>query len=218
MRQSSDLARLNTCLSRGKRAAGRSGLTRCHRMSGPAFENELYAAQASQAGGVRSTAHVISRAEKAPGGLVCRVAPEPFAAARRSRTAALSARAPVCGGYVVMKARHPTSKRRRRWGVMATYVLLVKLTDKGAADIENMPARIDQSIKAWKEVGGKDLTVHLTMGEYGLLLHRRGARRRDRSEVPLRVRQARQRAHLDDEGLLQGAGRAVAGGRRQEGP
>lgn len=49
---------------------------------------------------------------------------------------------------------------------MATYVLLVKLTDKGAADIENVPARIDQSIKAWKEVGGKDLTVHLTMGEY----------------------------------------------------
>jgi uncharacterized protein with GYD domain len=51
-------------------------------------------------------------------------------------------------------------------GVMATYVLLVKLTDKGAADIENVPQRIDQSIKAWKEVGGKDLTVHLTMGEY----------------------------------------------------
>jgi uncharacterized protein with GYD domain len=50
--------------------------------------------------------------------------------------------------------------------MMATYVLLVKLTDKGAADIKNVPERIDQSIRAWKEVGGTNLTVHLTMGEY----------------------------------------------------
>ena len=49
---------------------------------------------------------------------------------------------------------------------MATYVLLVKLTDKGAEDIKNVPARIDQSVKAWKEVGGESLAVHLTMGEY----------------------------------------------------
>ena len=40
---------------------------------------------------------------------------------------------------------------------MATYVLLVKFTDKGAADIANVPERIDQSVKAWKEVGGQDL-------------------------------------------------------------
>ena len=49
---------------------------------------------------------------------------------------------------------------------MATYVLLVKLTDKGAADIKNVPERIDQSIKAWREVGGQSLDVRLTMGEY----------------------------------------------------
>jgi uncharacterized protein with GYD domain len=49
---------------------------------------------------------------------------------------------------------------------MATYVLLVKLTDKGAADIANVPERIDQSVNAWQEVGGGDLNVLMTMGEY----------------------------------------------------
>jgi len=49
---------------------------------------------------------------------------------------------------------------------MATYVLLVKLTDKGAADIANVPERIDQSVKAWQEVGGRNLDVLMTMGEY----------------------------------------------------
>jgi uncharacterized protein with GYD domain len=49
---------------------------------------------------------------------------------------------------------------------MATYVMLVKLTDKGAADIKNAPERIEQSIKAWHEVGGTSLAVYLTMGEY----------------------------------------------------
>jgi uncharacterized protein with GYD domain len=49
---------------------------------------------------------------------------------------------------------------------MATYVLLVKFTDKGAADIANVPERIDQSVSAWQEVGGSDLNVLMTMGEY----------------------------------------------------
>jgi len=49
---------------------------------------------------------------------------------------------------------------------MATYVLLVKLTDKGANDIRNVPDRIDQSVKAWQEVGGQSLDVLMTMGEY----------------------------------------------------
>ena len=49
---------------------------------------------------------------------------------------------------------------------MATYVLLVKFTDKGAADVTNVPERIDQSVNAWQEVGGRDLSVLMTMGEY----------------------------------------------------
>jgi uncharacterized protein with GYD domain len=49
---------------------------------------------------------------------------------------------------------------------MATYVLLVKFTDKGASDIKNVPERIDQSVKAWQEVGGKSLDVRMTMGQY----------------------------------------------------
>jgi uncharacterized protein with GYD domain len=49
---------------------------------------------------------------------------------------------------------------------MATYVLLVKLTDKGANDIRNVPDRIDQSVKAWQEVGGQNLDILMTMGEY----------------------------------------------------
>jgi uncharacterized protein with GYD domain len=59
--------------------------------------------------------------------------------------------------------QHDTKGRR---GVMATYVLLVKLTDKGADDIGNVPERIDQSVKSWQEVGGRNLDVLLTMGEY----------------------------------------------------
>jgi len=49
---------------------------------------------------------------------------------------------------------------------MATYVLLVKLTDKGSADIRNVPERLDQSVKAWAEVGGGSLDIMMTMGEY----------------------------------------------------
>ena len=49
---------------------------------------------------------------------------------------------------------------------MATYVLLVKFTDKGAADITDVPERIDQSAKAWQEVGGQNLDILMTMGEY----------------------------------------------------
>jgi uncharacterized protein with GYD domain len=33
---------------------------------------------------------------------------------------------------------------------MATYVLLVKLTDKGAADIKNVPERIEQTTRLWR--------------------------------------------------------------------
>lgn len=49
---------------------------------------------------------------------------------------------------------------------MALYVMLVKLTDQGARDIKNVPQRIDQTIKAWEELGGKDLNIVMTMGDY----------------------------------------------------
>lgn len=49
---------------------------------------------------------------------------------------------------------------------MARYVMLVKLTDQGARDIRNVPQRIEQTIKAWQELGGKDLSIVMTMGEY----------------------------------------------------
>jgi ABC-type transport system substrate-binding protein len=40
------------------------------------------------------------------------------------------------------------------------------ITDKGAADIVNVPQHIDQSVNAWQEVGGQSLNILLTMGEY----------------------------------------------------
>jgi uncharacterized protein with GYD domain len=49
---------------------------------------------------------------------------------------------------------------------MARYVMLVKLTDQGARDIRNVPQRIEQTIKAWQELGGTDLSIVMTMGEY----------------------------------------------------
>ena len=49
---------------------------------------------------------------------------------------------------------------------MATYVLLVKLSDKGAADVRNVSQRLEQSVKAWAEVGGGSLDILMTMGDW----------------------------------------------------
>jgi len=49
---------------------------------------------------------------------------------------------------------------------MATYVLLMNLTDQGIKDIKNAPGRIEAAIKALEAMGGKLIGFYTVMGEY----------------------------------------------------
>ncbi len=49
---------------------------------------------------------------------------------------------------------------------MVTYILLMKLTDKGVADTKNSPKRIVDAMKLWESMGGRTLGVYLTMGDF----------------------------------------------------
>ena len=49
---------------------------------------------------------------------------------------------------------------------MPTYIGLLKLTDEGSKEIMNAPARIDEGIKLYQNMGGKVIGVYLIMGEY----------------------------------------------------
>jgi uncharacterized protein with GYD domain len=49
---------------------------------------------------------------------------------------------------------------------MVTYILLMKLTDKGILDIKNSPQRVDDAMKLWQSMGGKTVGVYMTMGDY----------------------------------------------------
>jgi len=49
---------------------------------------------------------------------------------------------------------------------MATYIMLMKLTDQGIKDIKNAPGRIEAGIKALEAMGGKVTGFYVTMGEY----------------------------------------------------
>jgi uncharacterized protein with GYD domain len=52
---------------------------------------------------------------------------------------------------------------------MSVYVIMMKLTDQGAKDIKNAPARIDAGMKAWEALGGKVLGFYAMTGEYDYL-------------------------------------------------
>ncbi len=52
---------------------------------------------------------------------------------------------------------------------MPAFVLLMNLTAKGAADIKNMPQRIDANMKAFEAMGGRVLSFHVTMGPYDMV-------------------------------------------------
>jgi uncharacterized protein with GYD domain len=49
---------------------------------------------------------------------------------------------------------------------MATYVILMNLTEKGIKDIKNAPARIKATEKAVEAMGGKLKAFYTTMGPY----------------------------------------------------
>ena len=49
---------------------------------------------------------------------------------------------------------------------MPMYVVLMKLTDKGLAEIKNAPQRMQEGVAAWEAMGGKMHSLLATMGEY----------------------------------------------------
>jgi uncharacterized protein with GYD domain len=53
---------------------------------------------------------------------------------------------------------------------MSTYVMLAKWTDQGLRTIEESPKRIDAARKSIEEMGGRFHSVHMTMGEYDLVI------------------------------------------------
>ena len=52
---------------------------------------------------------------------------------------------------------------------MALYITLYKWTEQGIKNIKDAPERIKASAKALEAVGGKLVSVYLTMGEYDLV-------------------------------------------------
>ncbi len=49
---------------------------------------------------------------------------------------------------------------------MSTYFIMMKLTDQGAKNIKDAPARVEAGIKAFLAMGGTSVKLYVTMGEY----------------------------------------------------
>jgi uncharacterized protein with GYD domain len=53
---------------------------------------------------------------------------------------------------------------------MATYLMLVKYTQKGIENIKQSPARLDEAKKAAKAVGAQMKAFYLVMGRYDIIV------------------------------------------------
>jgi uncharacterized protein with GYD domain len=53
---------------------------------------------------------------------------------------------------------------------MPTYVMLADWTDQGVRSIEESPRRIDTARKSLEEMGGRFLSVYMTMGTHDLII------------------------------------------------
>jgi uncharacterized protein with GYD domain len=53
---------------------------------------------------------------------------------------------------------------------MATYVALANWTDQGARTVSDSPRRLDAARKALEEMGGRFVSLLMTMGEHDLVL------------------------------------------------
>jgi uncharacterized protein with GYD domain len=49
---------------------------------------------------------------------------------------------------------------------MATYIILMKLTDQGIKGVKDAPGRVEEGIKAFERMGGKLHSFYVTMGEF----------------------------------------------------
>jgi uncharacterized protein with GYD domain len=53
---------------------------------------------------------------------------------------------------------------------VTTYIVLVNWTERGIQQVKESPRRLDAAKKMLKEMGGEIKSVHMTMGEYDLVL------------------------------------------------
>jgi uncharacterized protein with GYD domain len=53
---------------------------------------------------------------------------------------------------------------------MPAYVMLANWTDQGVRAIEESPRRVDSARKSLEEMGGRFLSVYMTMGAYDLII------------------------------------------------
>ena len=52
---------------------------------------------------------------------------------------------------------------------MPTYVTLFKWTEQGVKDVKNAPARFEAAQKLTESMGGKVLSLYVTMGDYDIV-------------------------------------------------
>ena len=53
---------------------------------------------------------------------------------------------------------------------MPTYVMLANWTDQGVRSIDDGPKRVDTARKSLEDMGGKFLTVYMTMGLHDMVI------------------------------------------------
>ena len=53
---------------------------------------------------------------------------------------------------------------------MPTYVMLANWTDQGVRNIDESPRRVDSARKNLEEMGGRFLSLFMTMGDYDLII------------------------------------------------
>lgn len=53
---------------------------------------------------------------------------------------------------------------------MPTYVMLANWTDQGVRTIDESPRRVDAARKNLEEMGGRFLSLFMTMGDYDLII------------------------------------------------
>src|ERR1051325_10618317 len=66
-------------------------------------------------------------------------------------------------------ARAQYMRRPRKEATMPTYVMLANWTDQGVRAIEDGPKRVDVARKSLEEMGGRFLSVYMTMGVHDMV-------------------------------------------------
>ena len=52
---------------------------------------------------------------------------------------------------------------------MATYIMLIRYTQKGVENIKQSPARLDAARKAFKAMGAEIKEIYMTLGQYDMI-------------------------------------------------